>query len=147
SAETLSGQLHDDEMLREQRLDELRRAQRDDQRLLDALGDGGLLPPRADVEASLEALRAAGVGAHAGWRYLPENVVADERGRVIENHPQLADGVIVVDPAAMPAARQALAAARLLPAAAVAVGTGARMLGTSVEEQEFELAAAANEQF
>ncbi|AXH93553.1 hypothetical protein ACFWDZ_25860 [Micromonospora aurantiaca] len=128
SFDTLTGQLHTDETALDERLSTLRTAQRDDQRLLDALGDGGLLPPRAEVEASLDALHAAGIGAHAGWRYLAENVAADERDQVIATHPQLADGVIVVGPGALPAARDALTAARLRPAAAVAVGTGARML-------------------
>ncbi|GIG93175.1 coiled-coil domain-containing protein [Plantactinospora endophytica] len=147
SADALAERLHDDDVERGLELDELRDAQREDQRLLDALGDAGLLPPRVEVEASLEALRAAGVGAHAGWRYLAENVPAAERGQVIEAHPQLADGVVIVDPAAMPAARQALNAARLLPAAAVAVGTGARMLTTLAEQPGFDPAEAVGEQF
>ena len=147
SADTVAERLHDDDVERERRLDELRDAQREDQRLLEALGDGGLLPPRMEVEASLKALRAVGVGAHAGWQYLAENVAAAERSLVIEAHPQLADGVVIVDPAAMPAARQALNAARLLPAAAVAVGTGARMLAATTERPGFEPIAAVGEQF
>ncbi|MET7423589.1 hypothetical protein [Dactylosporangium sp. NPDC005555] len=127
-ADHLAEQLSRDEVTVEQRLGGLRDAQRTDQRLLDALGDGGLLPPRAEVEAGLHVLHAAGVGAHAGWRYLAENVPAAERGRTIAAHPQLADGVVVVDQAALRDARDALTAARLLPAAAIAVGTGARML-------------------
>ena len=103
-------------------------AQTEDQRLLDALGDGGLLPARAAVQASLDVLAAAGVAAHAGWRYLAENVAAPDRAAVIDQHPDLVDGVVVVDPSALPTARAALAAARLLPSAAVAVAPGARLL-------------------
>ncbi|HWS39254.1 MAG TPA: hypothetical protein VN408_41730 [Actinoplanes sp.] len=121
-------QLDGDAVLDEQHLDELRAGQRDDQRLLDALGDGGFLPPRAEVQAGLDVLHAAGISAHAGWQYLADSVAADERDRVIAENPHLADGVIVADPAALATARGLLAAARLLPAAAVAVATGARML-------------------
>ncbi|MEU4422944.1 hypothetical protein AB0F81_20150 [Actinoplanes sp. NPDC024001] len=126
--DNLIGQLHDDAALREQHLDELRAAHRDDQRLLNALGDGGFLPPRTEVEASIQALQAAGISAHPGWRYLADSVAAGERDEIITAHPHLADGVIIVDPDALPAARDILTAARLLPAAAVAVGTGERML-------------------
>ncbi|GAA3671678.1 hypothetical protein GCM10023081_07520 [Arthrobacter ginkgonis] len=115
--------------------------QRDDQRLLDALGDGGLLPPRAEVDAAVTVLRGAGVAAHAGWRYLAESVSAADRAGLVEAHPELADGVVLVDAAALPAAREALTAARLLPAAAVAVGTGAGLL------QPATAATGAGEQF
>ncbi|MBO3738128.1 hypothetical protein [Actinoplanes flavus] len=124
----LTAALEAEETLREGRLDTVRAAQNDDQRLLDGLGDGGLLPPRAEVEASLSVLHVAGVVAHAGWRYLAESVAADERSTIIATHPELADGVVVVDPLSMSDARKALTAARLLPAAAVTVGTSARML-------------------
>lgn len=124
----LIGQLDGDAVLDERHLDELRAGQRDDQRLLDALGDGGFLPPRAEVQAGLAVLHAAGISAHAGWQYLADSVAADERDRVIAEHPHLADGVIIADPAALDTARGLLAAARLLPAAAVAVATGARMV-------------------
>lgn len=109
-------------------LDELRAAQREDARVVEALGTGGLLPPRHEVERALEVLAAAGVASHAGWRYLHEAVPATQRTDLIAAHPALADGVVVVDRAQMPTARQVLSEARLFPAAAVAVGSGAALL-------------------
>lgn len=129
-AESLGGLIAEQDDARTRALARNTAAQDEDQRLLDALGDRGLLPPRAAVEASLEVLSAAGIAAHAGWRYLAENVAAQERAAVIEQHPDLVDGVVLVDPAALPAARQALASARLLPSAALAVAAGSRLLST-----------------
>ncbi|MCP3785275.1 hypothetical protein NLX85_18070 [Micromonospora sp. A3M-1-15] len=134
AADAVIDRLHGDAKIKEQILDDLRAEQRDDQRLLEALGDGGFLPPRDAVETTLTVLHHAGIGAHAGWRYLAENVPADERDAVIADHPHLADGVIIVNPAALDMARQALQDAQLLPAAAVAVGTGLLMLTTSGAE-------------
>ncbi|WP_138733590.1 hypothetical protein [Modestobacter excelsi] len=118
--------------------------QSDDQRLLDALGDGGLLPPRDEVEATVAVLRQAGLGAHAGWRYLAESVPSTDRATLVDAHPQLADGVVLVDPDTLDIARETLVAARLLPAAAVTVGTGAGLLHLNADG---EGAAAGAEQF
>ncbi|MGL5861846.1 MAG: hypothetical protein ACRCY9_11400 [Phycicoccus sp.] len=107
---------------------ELRTGQREDTRVIDALGEGGLLPPREEVERALEVLAAAGVAAHAGWRYLHDAVPASERVHLIARHPALADGIVLVDAAQLPSARHALVEARLLPAAAVAVSSGAALL-------------------
>ncbi|MDZ5662357.1 hypothetical protein SFC79_11330 [Nocardioides sp. S-58] len=109
-------------------LDELRAIQKEDARVVEALGTGGLLPPRPEVQQALEVLDAAGVVAHSGWRYLHEAVPATERTDLLAAHPALADGVVLVDAGQMPAARQALTGARLMPAAAVAVGSGAALL-------------------
>ncbi|MEA5455254.1 hypothetical protein SPF06_11020 [Sinomonas sp. JGH33] len=122
-------------------LDELRTAQRDDARVVEALGNGGLLPPRKEVERALEVLDAAGVVAHAGWRYLHEAVPAAQRTELIAAHPALADGVVVIDRAQMPTARQALSQARLLPAAAVAVGSGAELLSIDAGVSEVDATA------
>jgi hypothetical protein len=138
NAEAIADRLTSDITGREERLGELKAAQREDHRVLAALGDGGLLPARPEAEAALAALRAAGIAAHPGWRYLAENVTAAERAALIDAHPQLADGVVLVDPATLPAARELLAEALLLPAAAVAVGTGAGLLaGPAGDRAEF----------
>ncbi|MCK9925846.1 hypothetical protein MXD62_01505 [Frankia sp. Mgl5] len=123
--------LHADITAAEINLAELHAAQRTDQRLLDALGDGGLLPPRPEVDQAVAVLRGAGIAAHAGWRYLAENVPAAERVALVAARPQLADGVVLIDPSALPAARVALVGAQLLPSAAVAVGTGAGLLSAA----------------
>src|SRR5699024_10045797 len=106
----------------------LRALQHEDTRVIEALGEGGLLPPREDVERALHVLQAAGVAAHAGWRYLHDAVPPEERAALIAAHPALADGIIVVDAQQLRTAHHALAQARLLPAAAVAVGSGAALL-------------------
>lgn len=125
-------------------LDELRAAQREDARVVEALGTGGLLPPREEVERALEVLDAVGVVAHAGWRYLHEAVPAAQRGELIAAHPALADGVVVIDRAQMAAARHALSDARLLPAAAVAVGSGAELLSFDASIVEVDASAVRN---
>lgn len=111
-------------------LDEHRAAQKEDQRILDALGDGHLLPARRDVELSLLVLMEAGVAAMPGWRYLAESTAADERTSLISAHPDLADGIVLTDPSQMTRAQELLDAAQLLPSAAVAVGTGWALLRT-----------------
>jgi len=128
AAERLLDQLARDVEDHTDHLDALRADQREDTRVVDALGNGGLLPPRPQVERALEVLDAAGVVAHAGWRYLHEAVPAHERTELIAAHPALADGIVLIDGAQMPAVKRALADARLLPAAAIAIGPGAALL-------------------
>ena len=94
----------------------------DDRRVLEALGEGNLLPARTEVTATLTVLEAAGVAAVAGWSYLAHVVDDDERETVLAAHPELVDGVVLTNPETLPLAREALAAARLLPRAVVAVG-------------------------
>ena len=103
-------------------------AQREDERVLQALGDGGLLPARPDVETAIGKLNAARIPAHPGWRYLRDNAHADERTALIAAHPSLADGIILTNPAQLPDAHIVLEDARLLPAAAIEVGSGAVLL-------------------
>jgi fructoselysine-6-P-deglycase FrlB-like protein len=43
-----------------------------DERVLSALGDGGLLPPSQPVTAALAILEAARITAWAGWSYLAQ---------------------------------------------------------------------------
>ena len=103
-------------------------AHQEDERVLQALGDGGLLPARADVEAAVTRLNTARIAAHPGWRYLRDNARAGERAALISAHPALADGIILTSPAQLADARTVLEDARLLPAAAIEVGTGAVLL-------------------
>lgn len=112
----------------QQYLNEFGVAQRQDERALQALGDGGLLPARPDVETAIDKLNVARIPAHPGWRYLRDNAHADERAALISAHPSLADGIILTNPAQLPDARTVLEDARLLPAAAIEVGFGAVLL-------------------
>ena len=95
-----------------------------DQRALQALGEGGLLPEPAEVEDVLGVLEKAGITAYSGWRYLAM-LPAEERGAVIDRLPHLVGGVLLNNAADAARARLELTAARLLPCAAVAVGTTA----------------------
>ncbi|MER7755227.1 hypothetical protein [Kitasatospora sp. NPDC097643] len=128
SADALASQLADDIATREERLDALRAEQREDQRVLNALGNGGLLPARAEVEAAIEVLDAAGIAAHPGWRYLAQNAPTGERATLVATHPEIADGIVLIDSAQLPRARVVLETARLLPAAAITVDSGATLL-------------------
>jgi hypothetical protein len=112
----------------QQHVNDLGVAQREDERVLQALGDGGLLPARPDVNTAIGKLNAARIPAHPGWRYLRDNAHADERAALISAHPSLADGIILTNPAQLPDARTVLEDARLLPAAAIEVGSGAVLL-------------------
>jgi hypothetical protein len=112
----------------QQHLNDLGIAQREEERVLQALGDGGLLPARPDVESAIGKLNAARIPAHPGWRYLRDNAHADKRAELISAHPSLADGIILTNPAQLTDARTVLEDARLLPAAAIEVGSGAVLL-------------------
>ena len=129
SADPLRELLDDSVTAAERTLFELRTAAAADARVLAALGDGGLLPPGPDVLATVEYLGEHGVPALPGWRYLAQSVDPADHERILEARPQLVDGVIVTDPAALLRAREVLAAAALLPRSAVAVGTAAALLG------------------
>lgn len=117
AAETHQGAIDQLGVLREQ-----------DQRVLNALGDGGLLPAREDVDRAVTRLTAASVTAYPGWSYLAHAAAAQDRAALIDAHPELVDGVVVLDPAQLNRARELLKQEQLLPAAAVAVGTGALLL-------------------
>ncbi|GAB3048669.1 hypothetical protein GCM10027053_03750 [Intrasporangium mesophilum] len=109
-------------------LGQLTSAQGEDARVLEALGDGRLLPPRPEVDAARKVLATAGIAAHPGWKYLNDAAPESQRAALIDAHPELADGVVLVDDAQLDRARQALTDARLLPAAAIAVGAGQNLL-------------------
>jgi hypothetical protein len=55
-------------------LDTLRLEHLEDQRLIAALGNGGLLPPRREVEDAVNKLRSAKVNAYPGWTTGPHHV-------------------------------------------------------------------------
>lgn len=112
----------------ERALFQLRTEAAEDSRILAALGDGGLLPPSADVLATVEHLGEHGIPALPGWRYLAQSVPADRHSSVLDAHPDLVDGVIVTAPSELPRAREVLAEAALLPRSAVAVGTPEALL-------------------
>jgi hypothetical protein len=93
-----------------------------DQRLLDALGSGGLLPPADEIGATLALLQAAGIRAWSGWRYLAA-IPAERREEVLRSHPSLVGGLVLNDGDDLDAAEWILTEARLWPRAVVAVGT------------------------
>ncbi|MFJ6699797.1 hypothetical protein ACIQM4_27520 [Streptomyces sp. NPDC091272] len=112
----------------ERQLFELRTAAADDARILGALGDGGLLPPSADVLATVEHLGEHGIPALPGWRYLAQSVDPADHAAVLAARPELVDGVVITDPRSHARAREVLAGAALLPRSAVAVGTASALL-------------------
>ncbi|MFE3686248.1 hypothetical protein ACFXPM_23830 [Streptomyces sp. NPDC059095] len=128
SADELRALLDQSVATAERQLFELRTAAADDARILGALGDGGLLPPSADVLATVEYLGEHGIPALPGWRYLAQAVAPADHAAVLAARPELVDGVVITDPASHVRAREALANAALLPRSAVAVGTAAALL-------------------
>ncbi|BAJ27411.1 MULTISPECIES: hypothetical protein [Kitasatospora] len=123
----------------ERTLFDLRTAAADDSRILAALGDGGLLPPGPDVLATVEHLGEQGIPALPGWRYLAQSVDPADHDAILAARPELVDGVVVTDPASLDRAREALAAAALLPRSTVAVGTAAALIAPIREEPAFFL--------
>ncbi|EST37128.1 hypothetical protein N566_14680, partial [Streptomycetaceae bacterium MP113-05] len=127
-ADTLRGLLDEAVATAERHLFDLRTAAAEDSRMLGALGDGGLLPPGADVTTTVEFLGEQGIPALPGWRYLAQAVDAADHSTVLAARPELVDGVVITDPDSHTRAREVLAAAALLPRSAVAVGTAAALL-------------------
>ncbi|MFE1317555.1 hypothetical protein [Kitasatospora phosalacinea] len=128
SAEDLRELLDQSVATAERTLFDLRTAAADDSRILAALGDGGLLPPGPDVLATVEHLGEQGIPALPGWRYLAQSVDPADHDAILAARPELVDGVVVTDPASLERAREALAAAALLPRSTVAVGTAAALI-------------------
>ncbi|MBN6040775.1 hypothetical protein [Amycolatopsis sp. 195334CR] len=102
----------------------LRMAESADERILAALGSGGLLPPPEEVQAALDALESAGITAWSGWRYLSK-LDAKKRAVVLSRAPQLVSGVLLNEPSQVDRAREVLTGLKLLPSAMIAVGTTA----------------------
>jgi DNA repair exonuclease SbcCD ATPase subunit len=95
-----------------------------DNRVLDALGKGGLLPPGDEITAALAVLTDKNITAWSGWQYLA-SVLADERDQVLARYPYLVDGIVLNSGDDLVRAREELTAARLLPRTVIAVGTTA----------------------
>jgi hypothetical protein len=102
-----------------------------DQRVLDALGTGGLLPPGSDVTSALRVLEAEGIPAWSGWRYLA-STASGERGRMLGAYPHLIDGIVINNADHLDRAEQVLMDAKLLPRSVVAVGTTADLSDLTV---------------
>ncbi|WP_413099424.1 hypothetical protein [Streptomyces sp. Inha503] len=128
NAEALRELLEESVSSAERQLFELRTAAAEDARILGALGDGGLLPPSADVLAAVEFLGEHGIPALPGWRYLAQAVDPVDHAAVLAARPELVDGVVITDPGTHARAREVLGQASLLPRSAVAVGTSAALL-------------------
>ena len=103
-------------------LRELAVATRADQIALEALGDGGLLPPSEDVTAVWDVLTDVRIPATSGWRWLAEREDPAERARLLAAHPALAGGVVITDPKRIEVAQNAITAAGLDLRSVVAVG-------------------------
>jgi hypothetical protein len=104
----------------------LQLTQAGDERVLAALGNGGLLPASQPVTAALDILEQAGITAWAGWAYLAQ-LPADDRHQVLHRYPYLVDGLVLNNPDHLRDAERLLTHARLLPSAIVAVGTTATL--------------------
>jgi len=119
-------------MISERRCNWPRRA---DARVLEALGNGGLLPPSEPVTAALAVLEDADITAWAGWSYLAQ-LPAEDREQVLHRYPHLVDGLVLNNPDHLERAERLLTQERLLPAAIVAIGVtatlGVRVSATSV---------------
>ncbi|MFC5148731.1 hypothetical protein [Streptomyces aureoversilis] len=128
NADALRELLDDSVASSERHLFDLRTAAADDSRILGALGDGGLLPPRPDVLAAVEYLGEHGIPALPGWRYLAQAVDPARHAAVLAARPELVDGVVITDTDSHARAREVLDAASLLPRSALAVGTSEALL-------------------
>lgn len=111
----------------------LRMEESRDERALGALGSGGLLPAPEELQAALEVLEQAGVTAWSGWRYL-STLDPSTRADAVRRAPQLVSGVLVNDPAQLGRAEEVLTEHRLLPGAAIAVGTTAALADRDLGE-------------
>ncbi|TCP46237.1 hypothetical protein EV191_11434 [Tamaricihabitans halophyticus] len=105
---------------------ELRIEESRDERALAALGEGGLLPPPHEVQQGVEVLEKVGITAWSGWRYL-STLDAKRREVALRAFPHLVDGIVLNDGSQVDRAEKALAEAKLLPGALLAVGTTAAM--------------------
>lgn len=93
-----------------------------DERALNALGSGGLLPATEEVQAALDALEAAGMNAWSGWRYL-STLDKKRRAAVLARAPQLVSGILLNEPEQVRLAEKVLAERRLLPTTIIPVAT------------------------
>jgi hypothetical protein len=106
-----------------------------DQRVLEALGLGGLLPPAEDVSSALHVLADERITCWSGWQYL-SRIRADEREHVLARYPHLVDGIVLNSGNDLGCARDLLVAARLLPRTVIAVGASAALMNSEGEAPE-----------
>lgn len=104
-----------------------------DDRVLEALGNGGLLPPGDEITAAQAVLADKNITVWSGWQYLA-SVRADERDQVVARHPHLVDGIVLNSCDDLDLAREELTAARLLPRTIIAVGTTAAIADNDAPE-------------
>ncbi len=93
-----------------------------DERALNALGSGGLLPAPEEVQSALDALEAAGMNAWSGWRYL-STLDSKRRAAVLARAPQLVSGILLNESEQVRLAEKVLAERRLLPNTIIPVAT------------------------
>ena len=112
--------------------DAVRLAAAADERVLGALGNGGLLPPSDDVAEALRILSEEKITGWSGWQYLAR-IRAAERDQVLAHHPHLVDGIVLNSGDDLGYAQEKLTAARLLPRTVIAVGTTAAIMDSSAD--------------
>lgn len=112
--------------------DALRLAAVADERVLSALGTGGLLPPSDDVTEALRVLTDEKITGWSGWHYLAR-IRADERDQVLAHHPHLVDGIVLNSGDDLGRAQEKLTDACLLPRTVVAVGTTAAIMDSGAD--------------
>jgi hypothetical protein len=103
-----------------------------DQRVLDALGSGGLLPPSDHLADALDILAGEGITGWSGWEYLSK-IRADERDEVLARYPYLVDGIVLNSGGDLSRAQERLVEAQLLPRTVIAVGTSAAIMDPDAE--------------
>lgn len=103
-----------------------------EERVLHALGNGGLLPPSEHIEAALDALAVESITAWSGWEYL-SRIRADERDEVLARYPHLVDGIVLNSGDDLDHANDTLTEARLLPRTVIAVGTSATLMSPDAD--------------
>ncbi len=104
-----------------------------DQRVLDAFGSGGLLPPSDHIADALEVLAGETITGWSGWEYLSK-IRADQRDEVLARYPYLVDGIVLNSGDDLSRAREKLTEARLLPRTVIAVGCSAAIMDPNAEE-------------
>lgn len=112
--------------------DTLRLAAVTDERVLSALGSGGLLPPSDDVAEALHLLAAEKITSWSGWQYLAR-IRADGRDQLLVRYPHLVDGIVLNSGDDLKRAQEKLTAARLLPRTVIAVGTTAAIMDSDAD--------------
>lgn len=95
----------------------------DDRRLCASVEDRGTLPASRDAEQALRLLRAAGINSgYFGWDYLRHASDPEAAARLLQAAPELAAGILLNDPAQLPAARALLREQGFQPTSVTAVG-------------------------